>query len=74
MKLLESFYLRMDFKATIEPVLRKHRLVAFLINHGWLLIRRMEYIDMYIQEQPFNSVEILFHVNTKVNFMLSVEM
>ena len=64
----------MDLKAKIEPVLRKYSLVAFLINHGWLLIRRMEYIDMYIQEEPFNSVEILFHVNTKVNFMLSIEM
>ena len=58
--------LEMDFKSAIEPVLKKHSLVAFLINDGWLQIRRRVYIDMYIQRQPFNSVEILFHVETKV--------
>ena len=57
---------KMDFKAVIEPVLKKHGLVAFLINHGWLLIRRKEYIDIYIQRQPFNSVEVLYHVGMKV--------
>ena len=56
----------MDLRNEIEPVLKKHSLVAFLINDGWLLIRRKEYIDLYIQTQPFNSVEILFHVEAKV--------
>ena len=59
----------MDFKSAIEPVLKKHSLVAFLINDGWLHIRRRDYIDMYIQRQPFNSVEVLFHVETKVKFI-----
>ena len=63
----------MDFKAAIEPVLKKHGLVAFLINHGWILIRRKEYIDIYIERQPFNSVEILFHAGTKVEFKLKFE-
>ena len=56
----------MDFKDIIEPVLKKHRLVAFLVNDGWLLIRRKKYIDMYIQKEPFNSVEVLFHIASKV--------
>ena len=62
----------MEFKATIEPVLKKYGLVAFLINEGWLLIRRKEYIDIYIQKQPFNSVEVLFHVATKVEVILNI--
>ena len=56
----------MDFKSAIEPVLKKHSLVAFLINDGWLHIRRRDYIDMYIQRQPFKSGEILYHAETKV--------
>ena len=63
----------MDFKAVIEPVLKKHGLVAFLINHGWLLIRRKEYIDIYIERQPFNSVEVLFHIGTEVGSILMFE-
>ena len=62
-------YVKMDFRAEIEPVMKKHGLVAFIINDGWLLIRRKEYIDIYIHKQPFNSVEVLFHVETKVRFI-----
>ena len=53
-------------KAVLEPVLKKHNLVAFFINMGWVLIRRREYIDVYIQNEPYNSVQILFHIATKV--------
>ena len=53
-------------KDVIEPVLRKHKLIAFVINMGWVLIRRREYIDIYIQNEPYNSVQVLFHVATKV--------
>ena len=59
----------MDLKDEIEPVLKKHSLVAFLINDGWLLIRRKEYIDLYIPTQPFNSVEVMFQIEAKVMFM-----
>ena len=62
---MSQLYTKMDFKAVIEPLLKKHKLVAFLVNDGWLLIRRKEYIDIYIQKQPFSSVEFLFHIATK---------
>ena len=65
-------YMKMDVKAAIEPLLKKHKLVAFLINDGWLLIRRKEYIDIYIQKQPFSSVEFLFHIATKVKVTLKM--
>ena len=58
--------LNMD-KAVIEPVLRKHKLVAFVTNMGWVLIRRTDYIDVFIRNQPFNSVQVLYEVATKVN-------
>ena len=54
-------------KAVIEPVLRKHKLVAFVTNMGWVLIRRTDYIDVFIRNQPFNSVQVLYEVATKVN-------
>ena len=58
--------LNMD-KAVIEPVLRKHKLVAFLTNMDWVLIRRRDYIDVFINNQPFNSVQVLFETATKVS-------
>ena len=53
-------------QAVLEPVLKKHSLVAFLINMGWVLIRRRDYIDVFINSQPYNSVQVLFNTATKV--------
>ena len=53
-------------KAVLEPVLRKHKLIAFVTNMGWVLIRRCDYIDVFIKNQPFNSVQVLFETSTKV--------
>ena len=57
-------------KAVLEPVLRKHKLVAFLTNMGWVLIRRRDYIDAFIHNQPYNSVQILFETATKVSIYI----
>ena len=61
-----SYYFALWDKVGIEPVLRRHKLVAFVTNQGWVLIRRCDYIDVYIDNQPYNSVQVLFHVTTKV--------
>ena len=53
--------------AKLEPILAKHNLVAFITNESWVLIRRRDYIDVFIKDQPYNSVQVLFHVLTKVN-------
>ena len=58
--------LNMD-QALLEPVLKKHKLVAFLINMDWVLIRRKAYIDVFIKGQPYNSVQVLFEIATKVS-------
>ena len=50
----------------IDPVLKEHNLVAFVVNEGWVLIRRRDYIDLFIDREPYNSVNILFHKATKV--------
>ena len=51
----------------MEPVLIKHNLVAFITNESWVLVRRREYIDAYIDNQPYNSVQVLFHILIKVS-------
>ena len=39
--------------------------MAIVVNDCWAVIRRRDYIDLIIEGQPFNSVEILFHLATK---------
>ena len=53
--------------AKLEPILSKHNLVAFITNESWVLIRRRDYIDVFIKDEPYNSVQVLFHVLTKVS-------
>ena len=50
----------------LQLVLEQQKLVAFIINEGWLLVRRKDYIDVFIEDQPFNSVEVLFNLKTQV--------
>ena len=56
----------MTLNDAIDPILEEHNLVAFVINEGWMLIRRRDYIDLYIDREPYNSVNMLFHKATKV--------
>ena len=64
-----------DMKSgTLQLVLKQQGLIAFIINEGWILVRRKEYIDVFIEGQPFNSVEVLFQVKTKVRHVLLVRM
>ena len=60
-------------RAKLDPVLLKHNLVALITNENWVLIGRREYIDVYIADQPYNSVQVLLHVLTKVSDCLSSE-
>ena len=63
-----------DFnQEALLPVLQEKNLIAFLVNEGWLLIRRKEYIDVFIEDEPFNSVQVLFCLNTKVRKTLFAE-
>ena len=55
-----------SYLGPLQLVLKEQNLIAFIINQGWLLIRRKDYIDVFIQNQPYNSVQVLFHVETKV--------
>ena len=50
----------------VKPLLEEHNLVTFLVNEGWMIIRRREYIDLFIEKEPYNSVTVLFHMATKV--------
>ena len=56
----------MSLPSVIWPLLKKYNLMAFIANEGWVLIRRKSYIDLYIRDEPYTSVEILFHTESMV--------
>ena len=57
---------RMSLPDDILPLLKEHNLEAIVVNEGWMLIRRKSYIDLFIEDQPYNSVEVLLHTVTMV--------
>ena len=60
------FTLTMTFHADLASTFEKLDLVAIDVNEGWTVIRRRLFIDLFIKEEPFSSVEILHHYPTKV--------
>ena len=63
---------RMSLPDDILPLLKEHNLEAIVVNEGWILIRRKSYIDLFIEDQPYNSVEVLLHsVTTVRSFLLA---
>ena len=50
----------------LMPLLKEHNLVAFIVNEDWIIIRRKTYIDIIVEDQPYNSVEVLLHSVTQV--------
>ena len=54
----------MSLPQNVKCLLEVHRLLAIVVNDGWAVIRRRDYIDLIIEGQPFNSVEILFLDNS----------
>ena len=56
----------MDYPRGLRPLLNKYNLMAFLANEGWILIRRKCYIDLFIKDEPYSSVEVLFHPSSTV--------
>ena len=57
---------RLNLRDDIFPLLKEHNLETIVINEGWMLIRRKSYIDLFIEDQPYNSVEVLLHSVTMV--------
>ena len=55
----------MSFPFDMMRQLKQLNLLAVVVNEGWALIRRKTYIDLVIDRQPYNSVEVLFHIATK---------
>ena len=49
------------------PLLQEHSLVACVANEGWMIIRRTNHFDLFVEDQPYNSVEVLFHPATVVS-------
>ena len=55
----------MSLPQNVKCLLELHRLLAIVVNDCWAVIRRRDYVDLFIQNQPINSVEILFNTVTK---------
>ena len=51
------------------PLLKEHDLDAVAVNEGWVLIRRKNYIDLVVEDEPYNSVEFLLHSVTMVRII-----
>lgn len=55
----------MTLHADLTSTLEKLDLVAIDVNEGWTIIRRRLFIDLFIKEEPFSSVEVLYHYPTQ---------
>ena len=60
----------MSLPPVVGPLLNKFNLMAFIANEGWIHIRRKSYVDIYIKDEPYTSVEILFHTTSMVRTLL----
>ena len=58
--------IRMAIPTMLMPLLKEYNLVAFLVNEDWILIRRKTYLDIFVEDQPYSSVEVLLHSVTLV--------
>ena len=59
--------IRMAIPSKLIPLLKEFNLVAFLVNEDWILIRRKTYLDIFVEDQPYSSVEVLIHSVTLVS-------
>ena len=59
--------IRMAIPSKLIPLLKEFNLVAFLVNEDWILIRRKTYLDIFVEDQPYSSVEVLMHSVTLVS-------
>ena len=56
----------MSLSNELLPLLKEYDLMALIVNEGWVLVRRKNFIDLFIDDQPYNSVEVLLHPANKV--------
>ena len=51
----------MPIHIDLAPTLEELDLVAVEVNEGWTLIRRRQFIDLFIKQEPYSSVEVFHH-------------
>ena len=64
---MNASVIRMAIPSKLMPLLKEFNLVAFLVNEDWILIRRKTYLDIFVEDQPYSSVEVLMHSVTLVS-------
>ena len=47
--------MKMSLPQNVRPLLEKLRLLAMVVNEGWAIIKRRDYIDLIIDGQPYNG-------------------
>ena len=62
----------MSLSGELFTILKEHDLMAFIVNEGWILIRRKNYVDLFIDDQPYNSVEVLLQPVNMVRYLFSL--
>ena len=51
----------MPIHIDLAPTLEKLDLVVVDLNEGWTVIRRRTFIDLFIGEEPYSSVDVFHH-------------
>ena len=61
------FSLTMPLHPDLASMLEKLDLVAVDVNEGWTVIRRRMFIDLFIGEKPYSSLEVFHHHSSGVS-------
>ena len=56
----------MTLNEDLASTFKKLDLVAVDVNEGWTVIQKRRYIDLFVKEEPFSSVEVFYHYKTEV--------
>ena len=56
----------------LSSILEKLDLVAVNVNEGWTVIRRRMFIDLFIGEEPYSSMEVFHHYRSGVSMLTGI--
>ena len=57
----------MPLHIDLAPTLKELDLVAVEVNEGWTVVRRRQFIDLFIKQEPYSSVEVFHHYQSGVS-------
>ena len=63
----------MPLHIDLAPTLEELDLVAVEVNEGWTVVRRRQFIDLFIKQEPYSSVEVFHHYQSGVSVHLETQ-